>query len=483
MLEKIENLDVDLLDLPPSCIEFWPDNHSWLIVGTYELDKSEDPARTGEKRLQHSDVDIRPFTYWEGSVTSGLLSFHNYSRPDQASSADDNESYDDDGKYEENQESGNQTQPSTLQERNGSLMLYNLQNGALKLHQSRPYPYGAIYDLHFCPTEPDLFAVSSSTGRISFFRIQDNGNPVPDIVHIKTWKVFDDSVLITYFAWCPLPQAEGTKSLVIAASTGVIQLITVTGNLRLDSSGNDLRCQREEPAISLHSLKVPYVGEEPQYAYCCVWNPAPGGLSNNFSGVFSGGDDSKLRTGILGSSMEADDNFHHYLPTTFSGHDAAVISILPLPCVDKRWILLTGSYDNKVRILTMDWDSQTKQKSIDVSAILDVGGGAYRLEFLQDYTSQPTQHSNLHFQVLATCMEAGVKILDIQRNEGTWNINIIASADIEASKSHTPGNTTQLCYASAVQQLAGSDDIIFVSSCFTKRQLGVYRFLRSWKIR
>jgi hypothetical protein len=306
----------------------------------------------------------------------------------------------------------------------------------------------------------------------------DHGDSVPDIVHVKTWQVFDDSVLITYFAWCPLPQEEGTKSLVVAASTGVVQLITVTGDLKSDFSSNDLSLRREDPALSLHSLKVPYVGEEPQYAYCCVWTSAPGGLSNGFSGVFSGGDDSNLRTSTLGTSMEANDDFNYNLPITFSGHDAAVISILPLPCADEKWILLTGSYDNKVRILTMDWDSQMKQKPIEVSSILDVGGGAYRLEFLHDYTSQPAQ-MNPHFQVLATCMEAGVKILDIQRNEDTWSINVIAHADIEAPKSPTLSNTAQLCYASAVQKNIDNDDVTFVSSCFTKRQLGVYSVLKS----
>ncbi|PQE26478.1 Diphthine methyltransferase protein [Rutstroemia sp. NJR-2017a BBW] len=275
----------------------------------------------------------------------------------------------------------------------------------------------------------------------------DNGDPSPDIVHVKTWKVFDDSVLITYFAWCPLPQEEGTKSLVVAASTGVVQLITITGGLKPDSSIDDLSLRKEDPALSLHSLKVPYVGEEPQYAYCCVWASAPGGLSNDFSAVFSGGDDSKLRTSILGTSMEANDDFSYNLPTSFSGHDAAVIAILPLPCADKKWILLTGSYDNK------------------------------------QYSMWEVEHIALSFfmtiLVLATCMEAGVKILDIQRKEDVWSMNVIAHADIEAPKSSTPSNTAQLCYASAVQQNIGNDDVIFVSSCFTKRQLGVYRFTNS----
>lgn len=131
MLENIENLDFDLLDLPPSCIEFWPNHPSWFVVGTYELDISEDPARTGEKRSQKNDVDTSPFAHREGSVSTGPLSFHHFSKLNQPEAANEHESYDDQDEDRENQESENQTQLSTLQERNGSLMLYNLQHGAL----------------------------------------------------------------------------------------------------------------------------------------------------------------------------------------------------------------------------------------------------------------------------------------------------------------------------------------------------------------
>jgi diphthamide biosynthesis protein 7 len=131
MVEKIENLDVDLLDLPPSCIEFWPSNHSWFIVGTYELDKSEDPARTGATRSRDGDIDARPFTLHEGNVSPVPLSFHNYSEPNLSEAAEEHECSDDRAEDGEKPESEDQTQPSTLQERNGSLMLYNLENGTL----------------------------------------------------------------------------------------------------------------------------------------------------------------------------------------------------------------------------------------------------------------------------------------------------------------------------------------------------------------
>lgn len=383
------------------------------------------------------------------------------------------------------------------------------------LCQSRPYPYGAIYDLHFCPTDQDYFAVSSSTGRISLFKITTNENTSPNLEHVNTWKVFDDSVLITYFAWCPSKSTDGSLSLAVTASSGVVQILNITGAIYGKIHGSDLHLRKEEPPIALHSLKIPYSGEEPQYAYCCFWALHPYKSSETFHGIFSGGDDSKLRTCILGNPHNRDDHFDSNLQTSFSGHDAAVISILPIPSGDGAWVLLTGSYDNKVRVNLMGWSSGpvstselAKETPLHVLAELDVGGGAYRLEFLQDYPRQtePEGKSDLTFQVLASCMEVGAKVLEVQKKDDTWSVKVIASIDIDIPRWSNPNNKSQLCYASAVQparkigglvfvssyfnkrRLSGtpkrvqpitsSGDTIFVSTCFNKRQLGVYKFVK-----
>ncbi|KAJ8063960.1 hypothetical protein OCU04_007806 [Sclerotinia nivalis] len=506
MASKIEVLDSDLLDLPPSCIEFWPNNPSWFVIGTYELDKEEEDSWVHvDKSSSEVVVNTDPFPHKEGMVSSAPLSLIDYSHPEHI--------FVEDKKIISN-ESEDQSEPlSTLQKRNGSLMLYHLDGGSSTLCQSRPYPYGAIYDLHFCPTDQDYFAVSSSTGRISLFKITTNENTSPDLEHINTWKVFDDSVLITYFAWCPSTSKDGSLSLAVTASTGVVQILNITGAIYGKIHGSDLRLRKEEPSVSLHSLKIPYSGEEPQYAYCCNWACHPFTSSENFHGIFSGGDDSKLRTCILGNSRNRDNHFDLNLQTSYSGHEAAVISILPLPSGDKRWVLLTGSYDNKVRVINMGWSfgpvspyELVKEAPIDVVADLDVGGGAYRLEFLHDYPRQTENNKDISFRVLASCMEVGAKILELQRKDNTWVIKVIASIDIDIPKWPNPNNKSQLCYASAVQpgrkdgglvfvssyfnkrRLSGtpkrvqptitSGDTIFVSTCFNKRQLGVYKFVK-----
>ncbi|KAB8293321.1 hypothetical protein EYC80_007646 [Monilinia laxa] len=160
----------------------------------------------------------------------------------------------------------------------------------------------------------------------------------------------------------------------------------------------------------------------------------------------------------------------------------------------------------------MDWSTGpvgpielAQEKPINVMADLDVGGGAYRLEFLQDYIGIPSADKDISFQVLASCMEVGAKILEVQRKDSIWNVQVIASINIEIPRFPNPTNKSQLCYASAVQpaikdggmvfvssyfnkrRLSGTPgkvqpattdgDKIFVSTCFNKRQLGVYKLI------
>lgn len=355
--------------------------------------------------------------------------------------------------------------------------------------------------------------MSSSTGRISLFKITTNEATSPNIEHVNTWKVYDDSTLITYFAWRPSKSTDGALSLAVTTSTGVVQILTITGAIYGKILGSDLRLRKEEPPISLHSLKIPYSNEEPQYAYCCYWAFHPSILSEEFHGIFSGGDDSKLRNCLLGSSHNGAENHNCNLPTSFSGHDAAVISILPLPTGDYDWILLTGSYDNKVRVIAMEWlpapvtpGDLSQEKVIDVLADLDVGGGAYRLEFLHDYPRKPESDKDISFQILASCMEVGARIIEVQRKNNIWNVKVIASIDIDIPRFPNSSSKSQLCYASAVQpetkdgamvfvssyfhkrRLSGipgkvqpvstDGDTVFVSTCFNKRQLGVYRLVK-----
>jgi diphthamide biosynthesis protein 7 len=41
-MPSIEHLQTLTLDLPPSCIEFWPLDERYAVIGTYNLDTAQD---------------------------------------------------------------------------------------------------------------------------------------------------------------------------------------------------------------------------------------------------------------------------------------------------------------------------------------------------------------------------------------------------------------------------------------------------------
>lgn len=124
MASKIEVLDSDLLDLPPSCIEFWPNNPSWFVIGTYELDKEDEDSWVNvEKASSEVVVNTDPFPNKEGIISSAPLSLVDYSHEPLVLVEDS------DVILEESKDQSDP--PSTLQKRNGSVMLYHLEDGSL----------------------------------------------------------------------------------------------------------------------------------------------------------------------------------------------------------------------------------------------------------------------------------------------------------------------------------------------------------------
>lgn len=124
MTSKIELLDSDLLDLPPSCIEFWPNNPSWFVIGSYELDKEEEESRVdAEKSSSEVVVNTETFPHKEGIVSSAPLSLIDYSHHQHVVTKDN--------EITPNESEDRSEPPSTLQKRNGSVMLYHLDGGSL----------------------------------------------------------------------------------------------------------------------------------------------------------------------------------------------------------------------------------------------------------------------------------------------------------------------------------------------------------------
>jgi diphthine methyl ester acylhydrolase len=61
-MTSINSIDSLILDLPPSCIEFWPLNPQYAVVGTYHLEKPDGPeeASTEEEADASVAAEFKP---------------------------------------------------------------------------------------------------------------------------------------------------------------------------------------------------------------------------------------------------------------------------------------------------------------------------------------------------------------------------------------------------------------------------------------
>ncbi|KAI1751103.1 hypothetical protein F4782DRAFT_204060 [Xylaria castorea] len=362
-----------ILDLPPSCIEFCPAHPDYFVVGTYNLQKEESAA------------------------------------------ADEDDISDNEDNYE--------TVKKT-QNRNGSLVVFRLAESAdddISCVQSLSYP-SALLDLKFHPLQDkhEVLATVSSTGTLSFFQLSPNRSSSAPLVELATHKPLgdDETVLFLSCAWHP------SLPYLLAITTSNFQVHI----LRVDESWSVH--QTSSSPIMTHTLEAWTVAFSPLLAD--YQDSANDIVPVNSYGlvIYSGGDDSKLLSttcyynGDQGSSAEDnDDTMTMSYPTVITkGHTAGVTAILPLPLTipDGSGIVVTGSYDDCLRIYSIH--PQVGGVMFQPPKLLaeeNLGGGVWRLKLVKlDNPKKESDALQIHWSalILASCMHAGCRILEISGN-------------------------------------------------------------------
>jgi hypothetical protein len=67
-MSKISSVYSTVLELPPSCIEFWPANPNCFVVGTYHLEKISEQTDDGRLQTAESDTDVNDTTGGDGKA-------------------------------------------------------------------------------------------------------------------------------------------------------------------------------------------------------------------------------------------------------------------------------------------------------------------------------------------------------------------------------------------------------------------------------
>ncbi|KAL8909162.1 MAG: hypothetical protein Q9207_000336 [Kuettlingeria erythrocarpa] len=189
--------------------------------------------------------------------------------------------------------------------------------------------------------------------------------------------------------------------------------------------------------------------------------------------LYTGGDDSALCCLPFGNTLGPAVD-HPYARTALDfvrdskTHEAGVTAILPLT-IDRdhhEW-LLTGSYDEYVRVLQIT----SRSKKTQVMADLRLNGGVWQLRHLKSEALFENEAKPMRFWVLASCMHAGCRVLEISKapqRDGSWAIEVVAKFEEHESMN----------YASDVKPDSYLDDVkkaTFVSTSFYDKKLCIWQ--------
>ncbi|KAL8886067.1 MAG: hypothetical protein Q9215_006178 [Flavoplaca cf. flavocitrina] len=234
------------------------------------------------------------------------------------------------------------------------------------------------------------------------------------------------------------------------------------GSVAILNPGDPIKVDRK---VDVHSI-----AQKPTEAWVVAWVPKRERLNADKT-LYTGGDDAALCRhpvvephagpkvfGVADALTRFDRDRH--------AHISGVVAIVPLWLFDKNEILLTGSYDEYIRVLSIN----PKIPKANVKAEKKLDGGVWELKILER-PSKPHDPAGISFPVLASCMHAGCKIVEVRRHgRSEWSIEILASFI-------DPDHNCPLYYASGFQ-VASNDlriqDMTFVSTTFYDKKLFVW---------
>ncbi len=240
-------------------------------------------------------------------------------------------------------------------------------------------------------------------------------------------KLFDPSILVLSLAWYPkfeTPVGERSSIIAVSSSDGQVAVFDSMRHIE-DSQAQSLGKSQG------HSFE----------AWAVAWSVKNWEAESHLAVLYSGGDDSILcRHSSFGRPLEAEgpmgDEAQHFHEPSFrdvTTHIGGVTAILPLSLStpEEDDLLITGSYDEYVRILTLS----NFRRQARVLAKKQLGGGVWRLKLLD---SMYILGQGIHLLVLASCMHAGARLLKIARSEDRthWSINVIAKFEEHESMNY-----------------------------------------------
>lgn len=269
--------------------------------------------------------------------------------------------------------------------------------------------------LEFSSVELDLFAVATSIGQVTLFRITLSEHV--EFKPIRVLPICCNTTLILHLNWSQ--GLSGQSDLALALSDGCIAVVAIgaeTHRIRF---------------VRAHSLETWYVAWQRHFPKT----------------LFSGGDDSCLCVTEDGfqdkeNPVHADeDEGNHSYPLTIDKrtHTAGVTVVFSLGHHEDESVILTGSYDEHMRVLKQS----PKKASWDTVLEVALGGGVWRISPLLRHIQHPEAiERGWESSFVVSCMHAGPKIVSVAYSGEAWSAKVIAQFSEHESMNYASEATT-----------------------------------------
>lgn len=328
-----------------------------------------------------------------------------------------------------------------------------------------------MFDLHFNPRDPSLLAVAGSSGCVALFKVSVVASGEETIAPLWTLPVHKySSSPALFLAWTPrdwLPQ-DKPDGFAVTFSDGQTTVF-----------GTDGEITAQEKIVELGTFNARENIEVWFVALATFQNGGETTSSSKVPFLFTGDDFGSLHTRrfeVQNSRNEGEDDEQKTLPPVILDHDdrarhhtAGVTSILPLPLplVDDAPLLLTGSYDEYLRIY------HTTRRG-RVLTELCLGGGVWRLQMLK--AENTTQGSGLdsqewRFLILASCMHGGTRVVRVSGDgKSQWGIEVLAEFT-----EHESMNYASDAWKGGQGEKEKESNLLCLSSSFYDRRVCIWR--------
>ncbi|ODA83435.1 hypothetical protein RJ55_01949 [Drechmeria coniospora] len=341
------------------------------------------------------------------------------------------------------------------QVRHGTLVVFRLEGEVLTKVQTVLQP-SALLDVRFHPQHGAILAAVSSTGTLAVFTLDPGRSATEPLRQLATSKCPDltEDTLFLQCAWHPTLE----RVMAVTTSGGLSRLLFLDDGWRIRHH-LDLEMANSLEAWSI-AFSPPTTGPDE---------------STQSASVYGGGDDSLLRYGLCSWAADAADasptiTMPHVPLAVKNQHGAGVTAILPLPLrsADGGRIVLTGSYDDHLRVFVIhDLDASGGARRVRLAAEKKLGGGVWRLGLVRVSSSEPDAPSTV--RILASCMHAGVRLVDVESHDGLeWTCTVLARFE-----EHRSMNYASDC---VVVDDGGSERLLCVSTSFYDKLLCVWEY-------